>query len=71
MGLLQQNIETYIIHKYDSLDKNGRLIEVAVYSLDEKDIKFRIIKFINNGFKEIHTTENKEEALALFDKLFK
>lgn len=71
MNPLEEHIQPYIIHQYESREKNGKLMEVAVYSLDQNDIKFRIIKFINGAFKEIQTTEKKEDALEIFVKIFK
>lgn len=71
MNPLEENIQSFIVHKYEKKDKKGKLIEAAIYSLDEADIKFRIIKFINGSFKEIATSEKKEEALETFEKFLR
>jgi hypothetical protein len=59
----------YIIHFKEISEKPNKRLEVAVYSLDEKDIKFRVMKFLNGQFKEMQTYEKKEEAIEAAGKM--
>jgi len=65
---LQTMVEGYILHKY-GVNTKSKKIEVAVYSLDQNDIKFRVVKFANDEFKEIHTYEKLEDALKAGEKM--
>ncbi|MES2734150.1 MAG: hypothetical protein V4714_20555 [Bacteroidota bacterium] len=69
MSTLKQLVEPYIVHAYEGIEKPEKFLEVAVYSLDATDGKFRIMKFVNKAMKEFHTTDDREEAMAKFKQL--
>jgi hypothetical protein len=69
MNPLEQHLTQYLVHSYNSFQKGGKLVEVGLYSVDRSDIKFRVIKFVDGAFKEIFTSEKREEAVEKFDSL--
>ena len=71
MNPLEQHLTNYLVHDYKFKTKGGKLHEVGLYSIDEHDIKFRVIKFVDGAFKEIYTSEKKEEAQSKFESLSK
>jgi hypothetical protein len=71
MNPLQQHLTEYLVLDYFQRDSGQKVIEVGLYKVDENDLKFRLIKFVNGVFKEIFTTENKDEALEKFQNMCK
>jgi hypothetical protein len=71
MNPLEQHLSQYLVLNYYQKKSAEKLLEVGLYKVDENDLKFRLVKFVNGVFKEIFTTENKEEALTKFESMCK
>jgi hypothetical protein len=71
MKPLEEHLVNFLVINYFNKEKAGKTLEVGLYKVDENDIKFRVIKFVNGVLKEIFTTENEEEALTKFESLCK